>query len=126
MRRSALHAMAAIILLCFGGVAAADSVVESWSCKLDEGKSIEDVKAANSKWLAFVHKTVSDKITSQVATSLVGKSDGFMFVDTFPDVVTWAAAKAALETEEGEAAEASFEGISTCTENRLWNVADSK
>ena len=49
--------------LGFSGAAVADSVVEVWNCKLSEGKTIEDVQAANSKWIAYVHANISEDVS---------------------------------------------------------------
>jgi len=61
-----------------------------------------------------------------VGTSVVGNSEIFLFVDTYPNLGTWSAVKTALDSEEGEALEELFEGTSDCSENRLWNVEDTK
>jgi len=117
----------ACTFLCASGFAVADSVTEVWTCKLEEDKTIEDVQAVNSKWQKWVNENVEGGgITSAVGTSVVGNSEIFLFVDTYPSLGTWSAAKTALDSEEGEALEELFEGTSDCSENRLWNVEDTK
>ena len=41
----------ALCTLCLSGIAAADSIVETWTCEVKDGKKIEDVQAINSQWL---------------------------------------------------------------------------
>ncbi len=52
-------------------------------------------------------------------TSVVGDSDTFVFVDTYPDLDTWAKTKTRLE--DGDTDEL-FEGVSDCSENSLHKV----
>jgi len=113
-------------VLLLAGIASADSYREVWSCELEDEKTLEDVQAANSKWLAWVHKNVNKEISSAVLTAVVGSQDGFMFVDTYPSLTVWAAAKEALDTEEGEALDEVFEGLFDCGDNRLWKHEPTK
>jgi hypothetical protein len=82
---------------------------------------MEEVAAANGKWLAFVNGAVEGgDIHSYALESIVGDTTGFMFVDTYPGRIAWATAKEALDTEAGKAAEAGFEGLFECSSNRLY------
>jgi len=43
------------------------------SCMLNEGKTIDDVRVANSKWVEFANENVDGgNITSHIITSVVG------------------------------------------------------
>ena len=68
----------------------ADSVAATYTCKLKEGKKKEDVQAVNSRWLKYGNENVSRDITSSFGSAMVGNQDIFMFVDTYPDLETWA------------------------------------
>jgi len=120
MKKLLLGACASLALFSTG--AWADQVSEVFECKLEKGMTMANAQAVNANWLAFMHKNVSEDITSAAATVLVGKSNKFRYVDTYPDLATWAAAKAALETDEGQAVEGAFEGIIDCDENKLYRV----
>jgi len=61
----------------------------NWTCTLEDDKTVEDVQAVNSKWLAYVHANVSEEIRSSVVTAVVGNLEGFIFVDSYPDLDTW-------------------------------------
>ena len=65
---------------------------------------------------------VSEDISSVAATVVVGDFDEFLYVDTYPDLATWAAAKTALETDEGQALETSFGDVMECDESTLYRV----
>ena len=105
----------------------ADSVAESWLCELKDGKSVEDVQAVNSKWLTWVNERVENGVVrSAVGTAIVGNSEIFMFVDTYPDLTTWAAVKTLLDSDEGNEIDGMFNETSECSSNRLWDMQDTK
>ncbi|NQV87352.1 MAG: hypothetical protein HQ492_09790 [Woeseiaceae bacterium] len=122
MRKRLLGAFASIALLCFSAGAWADSVSEVFTCELQEGKTLEDAQAVNKNWLAWMRANVNKEVSSMAATSVVGDSDSFLYVDTYPDLATWAAGKAKLETDEGEAVESGFADVMECNSNRLWHL----
>lgn len=105
----------------------ADSVIESWQCKLKDDAKIEDVQAVNSKWLKWVNDhTEGGEISSSLGTAVVGNVTKFIFVDSYPDMATWAAAKDALDSDEGNEIDGMFEEVSECSENRLWRMESTK
>ena len=117
----------ALCTLGLSGIAAADSITETWTCEVKEGKKIEDVQAVNSKWLKWVNEQVEGGgITSSVGESVVGNSERFIFVDTYPNLATWAATKDALDSPAGNDLDELFEDVSECSENRLWRIEDTK
>ena len=127
MKTLVCGASVAAVVLCLSGGAFADGVAESWSCKLVEGKSISDVQAVNGKWLAWVNSHVKGGgIKSSVGTPVVGDTESFIFVDSYPGLSAWAAAKEALSTEEGKAVEGQFNDVAKCSQNRLWRIEDTK
>jgi len=122
MKKLLLGAFASVTLLCFSAAAWADKVSEVYTCKLIEGKSLADAQAVNKKWLAWMRANVNAGIESSAATAVVGDSDGFLYVDTYPDLTVWAAGKAALDTDAGRAVEAAFQDVMECSGNRLWRL----
>ena len=124
MRRMILAA-----IFCFTPlIALADAgdvrIVEMWQCELKEGQKMEDVKANNTKWLAMTRKeAASDDVRSYALSTIVGDQSKFVFVDTFPNLAAWSAAKAA-ESEEGKAIEATFNELMACTKNRLYKSTE--
>ena len=127
MKKFLLHALATIAFVSFSSLAVASSVAEMFSCELEDGKTVEDAHAANSKWLKWVNENAGHgKITSSIATAIVGNTEGFLWIDTYPDLDTWSATKNALETKEGKAVEGVFEGITKCKKNRLWRINATK
>ncbi len=93
---------------------------------MPEGKTVEDVQAANKSWLTFVNGAVQGGgVQSYVVTSVVGDSTGFMFVDSYPSLAAWTTTEAALKTPEGLAVEATIIAVSLCTTNTLHESTES-
>ena len=124
MKKFLLHALATIVLVGFSGWASADSYAEVFNCELGEGKTVEDAHAANRQWLKWVNANGGNgKITSSVGTAVVGNQKEFLWIDSYPDLATWSAAKIAMDSKEGkEALKDLFKDITDCTENRLWKL----
>ena len=100
-------------------------IVEMWQCELKDGQKMEDVKANNTKWLAMTRKeAASDDVRSYALSTVVGDLTKFVFIDTFPDMAAWSAAKSAEESDEGKAIEAAFEELMKCTKNRLYESTE--
>lgn len=126
MKKVVSLAMLALALTFASSSVFADSVVASYTCEMKEGKKAEEVQAINSKWLKWVHANVSTDIKSSVGSAIVGNQDIFIFVDTYPDLNTWAAAQTALDSDAAKELESLFEGVSSCSENKLWKFEDTK
>ena len=102
-----------------------DRIVEMWQCELKEGQKMEDVKANNTKWLAMTRKAAaSDDVRSYALNTVVGDLTKFVFVDTFPDMAAWSAAKSAEKSDAGDAIEAAFEELMECTKNQLFKSTE--
>ena len=112
----------AVGALCIGTSALADSRIdEVWDCTIVEGKTMEDVRAANADWLKLVNgKIKGGKVTSSTVVAVVGDVTGFLFVDSFPDLSAYAEVKALMSTDQGQAVEAALGEVSICTSNRLY------
>jgi len=119
MKRLVSRSLALLAILGLSGVAIAESYSEVFTCTTEDEKTLDDVQAANSKWLAFVHKNVSEDITSSVVSAVVGDTSVFLFVDTYPDLATWANTKTRLDQDDVEEMDL-FEGVSECTTNSLY------
>lgn len=117
-----------VLLAAFGisSLAVADSYVEVWTCTLVDDKTVDDVQAANSKWLAYVHENISADITSSILVAVVGNIEGFVFVDTYPDLATWSNAKTRLDSDEADEIDDLFDDVSDCSENSLHKVTPTK
>ena len=100
----------------------AASVIASYNCELKEGKKLEELQAVNSRGLKWVRENVNPNIESSVGSPIVGDLEHFIFIDTYPDLATWAATQAALDSDAASELEDMFNDVSECTKNRLWKV----
>ncbi len=122
---------ACALLLAFSAQAGShgdggDAYVESWQCELKDGKTIDDVQAINSKWLKWVNERTDGVVRSSVGTAVVGNTQVFMFIDSYPSLSTWAKVKEMLDSEEGSELEGMFAETSECKSNRLWKMQATK
>ena len=88
-----LPAVIAVSTLGLAGAAYAAEYVNVYTCEMKEGAEMDDVQAANSKWLKWVQDNVDESIKSSVGTSVVGNQEIFIFVDTYPSLTVWAATR---------------------------------
>jgi hypothetical protein len=126
MSKIILRTIVALATLGLGAIALADSYVEVWTCTLEDDKTVEDVQAVNSKWLAYVHENISADITSSIVVAVVGSLEGFTFVDTYPDLATWSNTKTRLDSDEADEIDDLFDDVSECSENSLHKVTPTK
>ena len=127
MFKKILLAAVTTVFLVFSAGASADMVANVYTCKLKEGKTSEDAHAINGQWLKWARaKAGTDDIRSSFTTAIVGDLDGFMWVDTYPDLAAWAKVNGAdMQEENPELAEA-LDELAECGRNRLYNMDESK
>ncbi len=108
--------------MAFCATATANTHIEEvWDCTVLEGSTMTQVNAINANWVKYVNKNVKGGgINSRSVTPLVGDMGTFIFVDSFPNLSSWADAKEAMKSSEGQKIEAELEGVSKCTSNRLY------
>ena len=103
-----------------------DRINEVWSCTVNEGKSIDDVSAANHKWVKYVNKTVKGgDIQSYVVTPVVGELGKFLYVDSFPNMESWTAKGTAMKADAGKKLDEELGKVAKCQSNSLYLVAKS-
>lgn len=122
MKRLVTGLCLAVGFMGFSTIASAEDdsrVVVLWKCELNEGKSIDDVHAANGKWVKHVNANVEGgDIHSYVLATVVGKARTFLYADSFPSLASWGAAMK-LEGEEKEAIDAALDAVAECEKNSL-------
>lgn len=124
------------IVLTLAGCALAFNVLaetvvdEVWTCKVKEGKTIEDVYAANEQWVAHMNGALDvGEIKSGTVTPIVGDQGQFLFVDTYPNLAAWAKADEYQNSDAGEAAmeaiDDALEAAADCDSNRLYKYTSN-
>lgn len=113
--------LAAVALTLCAAASAETRVVEVWSCTLRDGKTIEQVKQANAKWVEFANAQVKGGgVESYTMSPVVGTLDHFTFADSYPDMAAWSASKAAFKTPAGQAVDSGVSSLAECTANSLY------
>ncbi len=104
---------------------AEDRVVEIWNCALKEGKTLDDAKQVNSKWVKFQNEANPGAgVRSFGLGSIVGETGEFKYLDSFPTLDAWTKSKAAIATPAGVALEAELTAIADCSSNRLYQAIE--
>ncbi len=108
-----------------GGDRVADAVVETFSCKLNEGADMDDVDSAVKFWQGQVEKINSSALNDYLAylwtpfRGNTGASD-FVWVGNAADLTAWAqGASDYASSAAGQAADERFAAITTCS-NQMW------
>jgi hypothetical protein len=121
-------AVAAVALLLFSLSASAETRVNQvWTCTLNDGVTFEDLNAVHGKWLAWANsQSYGGDIRGSVAQSIVSAEFVVVIIDSYPDMATLAADwDAYTNSAEGQAMDAEYDEVSTCTSNALYSVTDS-
>ena len=130
MKAILVKVLALSVLLVLGGAAIADTSVRAvFICTINEGKTMDDVRAANSAWVKFVNANVAGGgISSSILTPMVGdlSAGRFIYADDYPNLESWSAARAATASnEKGKAIEAALDEAGTCASNSLYTAEAS-
>lgn len=128
MKTYLARVLALFVLLGITGAATAEETARVvWICTVNEGKTLDDVRSANSAWVRFMHDKVDKKISSSILTPVIGDFEGgrFVFADDFPSFEAWNAARKASESDEGQAIDAAINAAATCTTSSLYSAEKS-
>jgi hypothetical protein len=120
--------IAATVLLTISLSANADPRVDQvWTCTLNDGHTVEELNAVHGRWIAWANKQpYGGDIGGAIAASLVSSNFVVILIDSYPDMATLAADwEAYYSSKEGQALDAEYEELSTCTSNALYTVYDS-
>ena len=118
----------AVIMLMAGYSVNADTRLEQvWTCTLKDGNTLEDLSAIHGKWLAWANKqSFGGDIRGYVASPFVGgEFSVVLIIDSYPDLVTYAADIAAYYAAVGQALDAEYDAVSSCTSSALYTVIET-
>ena len=122
IKKMILALVTSAFLLVSAGVSA-DPVTVVFNCELNDDKTKEDAMAVNAKWLKWSRGIAgTDEITSSFVSTVMGDLGGFMWVDTYPDLATWAKVTAADDDEEISAA---FDAVESCSRTSMYQGEDT-
>ena len=123
MKKIIIASLTASVMFLFTAPAYADSILQLWSCKLNDGKTGADVIAASSAWLkaAKTNEGGEDiEVFVDFPIAADAGDDDFTFVLVVADTKTWGVFNQDyLDSPAGEAEEAWSE-VATCSVSSLW------
>jgi hypothetical protein len=127
MKKIIIASLTASVMFLFTAPAYADSILQLWSCKLNDDKTPADLVAASSVWLkAAKSNEGGEDIEAFVDFPIAADAeDGdFTFVLVVADTKTWGVFNNDyLDSPAGEAEEAWGE-VATCSASSLWESVE--
>ncbi len=119
---------AVTLLMASFSVSADTRVNQVWSCTLNEDKTLEDLNAVHGKWLAWANKqSYGGDIQGYIVSPIVSADLSMvLIIDSYPDFATYSADVAAYTgSEDGQALDAEYNSVATCTSNALQTATES-
>ena len=97
--------------------------VEVWSCKLNDGKTFDDLMVASSAWLAATKSMEGSegiKAYHEYPVVTHAGDGGFNFVVVLPDHEAWGKLTKAYPGSAAQKADEAWGEVATCKGNSLW------
>ena len=123
MKKIIIASLTASVMFLFTVPAYADSIVQLWSCKLNDGKIVPDLVAASSAWLkAAKNNEGGEDIEAFLEYPIAADNgdDDFTFVLVVADTKTWGAFNQDYPDSPAGQAEEAWSEVATCSSSSLW------
>ncbi len=115
--------VASIMLMVYISPAHADSVVQLWSCELNEGKTQAELMEVSVAWMTAVKsmdgaKEFEGHLEFPIASDNLG---AFTFVLIADNAKNWGAFEDAYEGSAAAEADEAWGDVADCSTSTLWN-----
>ena len=123
MKKIIIASLTASVMFLFTAPAYADSIVQLWSCKLNDGKTGDDLVAASSVWLkAAKTNEGGEDIEAFLEFPIAADTgdDDFTFVLVVADTKTWGVFNQDYPDSPAGEAEEAWGEVATCSASSLW------
>ena len=123
MKKVIIASLTASVMFLFTAPAYADSIVHLWSCKLNDGKTGDDVIAASSVWLkAAKGNEGGEDVEAFLEFPIEADTgdDDFTIVLVFADRKTWDTFYHDYPNSPAGEAEKAWDEVATCTGASVW------
>ncbi len=124
MKKIIIASFTASVMFLFTAPAYADSIVQLWSCKLNDGKTGDDVVAASSAWLKAAKSLVGGEDLEAFLDFPIAADAGsgdFTFVMVVADTKTWGVWWGSEDTDPAmQEADEAWSEVATCSSSSLW------
>ena len=123
--RTAVSIMFATLLLGAAASAFGETDIRViLTCTLNDGKTMDDVAEANGAWVKYQNRVNEGAtIRSWGAESIVGDA-GFVYIDSYPSLEVWSAARDAMEAEEDVAIGEALDEAAECSSSSLYEATE--
>jgi len=123
MKKIIIASLTASVMFLFTAPAYADSIVQLWSCKLNDGKTGADVVAASSVWLKAAKSNEGGEDVEAFVDFPIAADAGdgdFTFVLVVADTKTWGVFNHDYDDSPAGEAEEAWAEVATCSASSLW------
>jgi len=122
MKRKSAGLLTTFVMFLFAAPVFGDSIVHTWTCKLHDGKSMDDMMGASSAWLKVVKSVEGGENVKLfleypiVANTVDGSFNFVVVADKLgPMAITWS-----LTSDILEGAEDTWWEFAACSASSLW------
>ena len=122
MKKVTIASLTASVMFLFIAPAYGDSILQIWTCELNDNKTQADVIAASSVWLkAAKNNEGGEDIEVSLEFSIVGDAGvaDFFFVLSVADTKTWGVFNHDYPDSPAGQAEEAWADVATCSESSL-------
>ena len=122
MKKVTIASLTASVMFLFIAPAYGDSILQIWTCELNDNKTQADVIAASSVWLkAAKNNEGGEDIEVSLEFPIVGDAGGghFFFVFSVADTKTWGVFNHDYPDSPAGQAEEAWADVATCSDSTL-------
>ncbi len=122
MKKVTIASLTASVMFLFIAPAYGDSILQIWTCELNDNKTPADVIAASSVWLkAAKNNEGGEDIEVSLEFQIVGDAgdDGFFFVLSVADTKIWGVFNHDYPDSPAGQADEAWADVATCSESTL-------
>ena len=124
MRATARIALLLSVLVTWMAPAAANDFEHVWTCTINAGHNLDEVRASGSEWLKAAHSMPGGEAVQLVIRwpiAVPGSAESFEFVMRAPSLSAWGRFYDGYDPDSPAGkADAAFARIATCTGSTLW------
>lgn len=127
MNKKLIAWLATTVMFLFTGPAYADSVVQLWNCKLNDGKTAADLEAVSSAWLKAAKSMEGGAVLKAFLEFPIAAPVGdgsFTFVLVAADTKTWGVFNNDYPDSPAGKADEAWGEVATCSGSSLWGSVE--
>ena len=130
MKKGILSTLTALLTISLTATAYADSILNIWSCKLNDEKTEDDLMKVSSAWLKVAKgmdggADIEAFVEYAIFSNTPNTEDGsFSFVLETPDLKSWAALYNDYPDSPLGKAEEAWGEVATCSARSFWDSVE--